>query len=80
MTKKEKLNYIDRKPVAIYSCGLVGLELLEVNADGINDNVIYRYTGDNSIHRAKINNNFTGFKSCIGYVSFNNCFRIYEHF
>lgn len=77
MTKQEKNNYKNVTVKAVYSCGLVGLEVLDI-IHGINDFVVYRYTGDNSIHRAKINYgvNKTTFKSVIGTVNFNDCMRI----
>lgn len=77
MTKKEKNLYNSKKVIAIYSCGLVGLEVLDI-IYSIDDYIIYRYTGDNTIHRAKIYNtgNTSYFNSCIGYVNLNNCLRV----
>ena len=75
MTKQEKMEYNNKKVIAIYSCGLVGLEVLDIQY-GINDYIVYRYTGDGSIHRAKINDNYNSFKSCIGTVKLNECLRV----
>lgn len=78
MTKQEKNNYNSMQVKAVYSCGLCGIEILEV-LHGINDYVVYRFTGDNTLHRVKIHYgvNKTTFKSVIGNIDFNNCLRCF---
>lgn len=53
MTKTEKQKWRDTKTIAVYYMGLVGLNIKYIEY-GIDDYIIYIYTGDNSIHKSKI--------------------------
>ena len=57
MTREEMQKYRDAKPVAVYSFGLCGIEILDIEY-GINDAVIYRFcSGSEEVekpHRARI--------------------------
>lgn len=53
MTKAEKNNWREAETKAVYAFGLVGLEIKEI-LYGIEDYIIYVYTGDNSVHQSKL--------------------------
>lgn len=51
MNKTEKANYNKMDVVAVYSMGLIGIEILSIEY-GIDDYIIYRYMDE--IHKVKI--------------------------
>ena len=56
MTKQEKMQYADKKPIAVYPMSnWGGVEILDI-LYGIEDYVVARYYGK-SYHKVKINGN-----------------------
>lgn len=76
MTKAEKQSWREAETKAVYSMGYVGLEIKEI-LYGIEDYIVYVYTGDNSVHKARIyySNRFY-FKFAGNNVYLDECMRV----
>lgn len=81
MTKQEKLEYKDKKPIGVYcmsNCG--GIEIMDIKY-GIEDYVIWRFNfGEpQEVHKSKIYSGVrhTSFRTTAGYsIRLDECMRV----